>query len=68
MTVMEKIERYTEGTPIANGNQYYMTMDELQAFWEMEKKGDLYRALCRAFEFGRAKGYRAEKAEAKRHG
>ena len=68
MTVMEKIERYTEGTPIANGNQYYMTMDELQAFREMEKKGDLYRELCRAFEFGRAKGYRAAKAEAKRHG
>ncbi len=63
MTEIEKIERYIKRTNIADLKHYEMNMLELHALADMVNVVD---ALCIAFLYGRAKGYRAAKAEARK--
>lgn len=64
MSGIEKIQRYIEltETKFIRGTPYQMHMDELLSLRHMSRE-DVSDALCLAFDFGRAKGYRAAKAE-----
>ena len=67
MSEIEKIQRYIDGvaSKFPTGTQYQMKFNEL--FWLSDvSKEDVSGALCMAFDYGRAKGYRAAKAEARR--
>lgn len=64
MFEIEKIKRYIERTKIVdNKDAYVIRMREAKALRSMEDHGV---ALFLAFEYGKAKGYRAAKAEGKR--
>ena len=64
MSEQEKISRYAINTKIKRYDRYCMRLAELQALHKLSKD-DACEALCLAFDFGMAKGYRAAKAEAK---
>lgn len=60
MTELEKIKRYIQNTKLNHINtSYYIRVREMKAFGQC----DLFYAIGLAFEYGRAKGYRAAKAE-----
>lgn len=63
--VRERIERYIERTIIPSdvSNLYDMRFDEWQALVHCNQS---FNAIALAFEYGKAKGYRAAKAERKR--
>ena len=67
MSEQEKIRRYAHNTKIKEYDRYRycMRLDELRALYEYSKD-DVCGALCLAFDFGMAKGYRAAKAAAKK--
>lgn len=63
MSVLQKIQSYISQTTIKNSKRYGMNMSELLAMRETAGD-DLSSALCLAFDYGMAKGYRAAKKEA----
>lgn len=66
MSEIEKIQRYIDGvaSKFPTGTPYQMKFNELFGLLGASKE-DATGALCMAFDYGRAKGYRAAKAEAR---
>lgn len=64
MSALQKIKSYVDRTKIKNGKRYGMDTSELLAMRDTAES-DLSGALCLAFEYGMAKGYRAAKKEAR---
>lgn len=64
MNEIEKINRYIARTnmKLAITSPYHMNLKELFGLSDIAGE-DAGRAICMAFEYGRAKGYRAAKAE-----
>ncbi len=64
MSEIEKMQKYIERTKMENGHLYQMNMREMLdlAHTAAETPIDV---VCLAFEYGKAKGYRAAKAEVK---
>lgn len=64
MSEIEKIQRYIDrtGKKYPDGTPYQMNIGEIFALAHMTAE-DAGAAICVAFEYGRAKGYRAAKAE-----
>jgi len=64
MNEIEKINRYIARTnmKLAITSPYHMNLKELLGLSGIAGE-DVGRAICMAFEYGRAKGYRAAKAE-----
>ncbi len=64
MTEIEKMKRYIERAkvPEQSSSAYDILLGELHAMGNFAHS-DLYSALLLLFEYGRAKGYRAAKAE-----
>ena len=64
MSEIEKMQKYIERTKIKDaGNTYTMLCKDIVALLNEENQSD---AILLAFDYGRAKGYRAAKAEGKR--
>jgi len=65
MTAIEKIHRYIQRTQIKESDAYQMDLRELMdlAHATAEEPVDI---ICLTFNYGKAKGYRAAKAEAKK--
>ena len=61
MSEIEKIKRHIERTDIRKDMQkkYSLRYDAIIAL----SKQDVFEAICLAFDYGRAKGYRMAKAE-----
>lgn len=64
MDTIQTIVAYIRREKIRNANRYQIDFHELVALKEMEYIRP-YEALCIAYDYGRAKGYRAAKAEAR---
>lgn len=64
MTEIEKMKRYIERTKFSSRavNHYYLNWTEVGLLRD-EMCRDPFRALCLAFDYGKAKGYRSAKAE-----
>lgn len=61
---LDKIQQYIQETGMGNSvKRYDITLFDLFSLRRMEDGGT---ALAMAFDYGRAKGYRAAKAEIKR--
>ena len=61
MSEIEKMKRYIERAKIKDaGNTYTMLWKDIIALLNEENQSD---AILLAFDYGRAKGYRAAKAE-----
>lgn len=65
MNELEQINRYIERTRMSNGKAYRMNLVDIVAM-AMNAKDDPWEMLRLAFDYGRAKGYRAARAEAKK--
>lgn len=65
MSEMEKIQRYIDKTEF-DTSRWQMRLDELFAFRDEAEAGNLLTTICAAFDYGRAKGYRAAKAEVRK--
>ena len=65
MNEREQFNRYIERTKQANGKFYQMNLAEMFAMAQVaqEAPGNM---ICLAFNYGKAKGYRAARAEAKK--
>lgn len=65
MSEIGKIQRYIDltGKKYPDGTPYQMNINELFALSHLAEK-DVAGAIYLAFEYGRAKGYRAAKKEA----
>ena len=63
MSELERIQRYTAQTAIKNEGRYTMCLSEAMAIRLLVDSGKTMEAICLAFDFGRAKGYRAAKRE-----
>ena len=61
---IQKIQRYIERTNVKPGvqNKYQMVLSEIIALKEQADES-IIDTICLAFDYGRAKGYRAAKAE-----
>lgn len=68
MSEIEKIKRYIEREKLSTCVKYDMSMAECKALSTQayEKKISQLEVIALAFDYGRAKGYRAAKAEAQR--
>ena len=66
--IIEEIQRYIERTKIANFHQYSMSSVALAELSEQicGTTDFPFKTVILVFKYGRAKGYRAAKAEAKR--
>ncbi len=62
MSEMEKIQRYIKNTKIKNRGRYCMRYCESADLYAFSRT-DLFGALCLAFDYGMAKGFRAAKVE-----
>ena len=62
MSEQEKMLMYSQRTKIKNYDRYCLRLKEASVLRELSKT-DVYEALCLAFDFGMAKGFRAAKAE-----
>lgn len=63
MSEIEKIQRYVERSKkFPEGTPYQMNLLEAFSLTNMSREVGM-DAICLAFEYGRAKGYRAAKAE-----
>lgn len=64
MTELEKIKKYINDTKVPGPVicRYVLRIDEAESFTRL----DIYDGMALAFAYGRAKGYRAAKAEARR--
>lgn len=67
MSEIEKMERYIERTNLKNGERFYLDTAEAFALVIQTQKsfGLSFEAIAMAFNYGKAKGYRAAKAEMK---
>ncbi len=67
MTEIEKMQRYIARAKMPSDpkDNYCFCLGELNAI-ERFAKADSFNALCLLFEYGRAKGYRAAKAEVRK--
>lgn len=54
MTDVNKMRRYIERTGVKFPSAYHLSMGEVTALRDI----NIYDALCLAFEYGRAKGFR----------
>ena len=65
MSELEKIQRYIDSVKISGAQRYDMKLDEWVALSRATKEGLTKGAdvVSLAFNFGRAKGYRAAKAD-----
>lgn len=65
MDVIESIQKYIENThmPRKRVRSYKMTLDEIKSLADIADS-DRSKAILWAFGYGKAKGYRAAKAEA----
>lgn len=61
MTEIERIQSYIKKTKTTN-SRYSLCFSETRAIRDVASK-DLLEAICTAFDYGRAKGYREAKAE-----
>lgn len=63
---LQDLKSYCERTKIPKKTQfnYSMCCSELHALYALQRI-DAYKAICLAFDYGRAKGYRAAKAAKK---
>lgn len=59
---MDKIKRYIDNTKIDNGKRYAIMTDEMFSCMRLSPM----QAVATAFYYGRAKGYRAAKAQQKK--
>lgn len=68
MSEIEKMERYIKLSNIEETRSYKLNLSEAFALADQAHNcGDLPIAvICLAFRYGKAKGYRAAKAEARR--
>ena len=64
MTEIEKMKKYIERTKIREKptTPYTMCTNEMNAVYQ-EMQSNPFNAICLLFEYGKAKGYRAAKAE-----
>lgn len=67
MEVLQSIQDYINHTKVKNAGAYCMCVGELRALHDLSER-DLCSAFCLAFDYGRAKGYRAAKAEVRKCG
>ena len=65
MSEIERIQKYVQKTGF-NFAKYPLSTPETFAIWN-EMKGSPIEMIYLAFNYGRAKGFRAAKAEGKRH-
>lgn len=67
MSEIERIQNYIEGSKLSRKARYAycMYLNEMDALHEALSQ-DEFSVMYLIFEFGRAKGYRAAKAEASR--
>ena len=65
-TTAEEMKYYIDKTKMRNAERYDIYMSECIAIYDL-MQFDVYRAICLAFHYGRAKGYRMAKKEL-RHG
>lgn len=65
MTEIEKMKKYIERTKLNLGDRFSMTLPETFALAGQAKYGGdfPFEVICLAFNYGKAKGYRAAKAE-----
>ena len=62
MTEQERILQYTLKTKIKNRDRYLLNCREAQALFKLGES-DMARAVCLAYDYGMARGYRARKNE-----
>lgn len=65
MNEVEKIQDYIDRTKIKRPKAYTWSLQELSALYSLAER-DPYESFRLAFNYGRAKGYRAAKAEARK--
>ena len=65
MNIIERISAYIQKTKMGNLDRYEMDMDELLFLKRECNRGDSIDALILAFDYGRAKGYRAARRASK---
>lgn len=65
MSELERIQRYIEQTAVKNSGRYNIGLSEAMAIRLLAGSGKTMDAISLAFDFGRAKGYRAAKKEAR---
>ena len=58
----DKTDQYISSRKIYNRNCYQMTLEELRELKELSGESAM-AALCLAFNYGRAKGWQAARAE-----
>lgn len=65
MSEIEKMQRYIERTPAKNAEGYCLVHSELRELMKIgQASADaLFEVVGLAFDYGKAKGYRAAKAE-----
>lgn len=64
MTKLEQVKKYISNTRVPKPVicRYVLRLDEAESFTKL----DIYDGMTLAFAYGRAKGYRAAKAEVRR--
>ncbi len=65
MSDLERIERYIKKTKVDERGLYDMLMSDMEAIYQ-SMQVDVVHAIGLAFDFGKAKGARAARAEARR--
>lgn len=64
MSEIEKMKRYIERTPMKKADNYCLVYGEVAELAGAAKETDaLFDIIALAFDYGRAKGYRAAKAK-----
>ena len=67
MSEIEKMRRYIEQTKLPDDphDKFCFCLGEMEEVGNFAQT-DMFHALCLLFEYGKAKGYRAAKAEVRR--
>lgn len=66
MSEIEKMKRYIERTPMKKADNYCLVFGEVVELVGAAKGSDaLFDIIALAFDYGKAKGYRAAKAKMK---